>query len=182
MPQWRFIFMNNHFTVFLPKCLKYILHKGKTFFFNLLQWCVMGTHPSSLQLNGVLFTLLSMLENWKVFTNLFIIFRPAVYVLSGSFPPPPPHGWGLRPPMPHPLNSHYLGWGVALATIPRIVDDSVDRITVPPTTIINYVTQVHPTPPNSGVLFQNTSCTVVDVFYGMMSTQAALCIYTLWLS
>ena len=27
--------------------------------FNLPQWCVMGTHPSSLQLNGVLFTLLS---------------------------------------------------------------------------------------------------------------------------
>ena len=120
--------MNNHFTVFLPKCLKYILHKGKTFFFNFLQWCVMGTHPSSLWLNGGCLHCCLCLKT-KVFTNLFIIFCPAVYVLSGSFPPP--HGWGLRPPMPHPLHSHYLGWGCSIGHNPRIIDNSVNRITVP---------------------------------------------------
>ena len=145
--------MNNHFTVFLPKCLKYILHKGKTFFFNLLQWCVMGTHPSSLLLNGVLFTLLSMLENEKFLLTCLLSF-PAVYVLSGSFPPPPPHGWGLRPPCHTPLILIISGGGMALATIPRIVYDSIDRITVPPTTIINYVTQVCPTPRTAAYYFK----------------------------
>ena len=84
-------------------------------------------------------------------------------------------------PMPHPLNSHYLGRGAALATIPQIIDDSVDRITVPYHNNLLH----NPSPPhtpNSSILFQNTSCTVVDVFYSMMSTQAALCIYTLWVS
>ena len=155
--------------------------------FNLPQWCVMGTHPSSLQLNGVLFTLLSMLENWKVFTNLFIIFHPAVYVLSGSFPPfplspPPPHGWGLRPPMPHPLNSHYLGWGCGIGHNPPNRRWQCRQNHSPPyhNNLLHNPSLPHTL--NSGILFQNTSCTVVDVFYGMMSTQAALCIYTLWVS
>ena len=67
-------FYDNHFRAFLPRCLRYIWNKGKTFFFNLLQWCVMGTHPSSLWLNGVLFTLLSMLENWKVLLTCLLYF------------------------------------------------------------------------------------------------------------
>ena len=82
----------------------------------------------------------------------FLLTRLLSFVLllmsfTAVFPPPPPHSWGLRPPTCHtPLILIILGGGVALATIPRIIDNSVDRITAPPTTIINYVTQVYPTP------------------------------------